>query len=215
MVELGYYCSENSLGESTCAPKCGDGIKAGTELCDNGNQTGCSAGCVPDKYYECPTVDINGKSVCTPICGDAVRVSPEECDNGKKAGCTNCKIEAGYKCKEACIIPDHFDTLSSTCWTVCGDGIKAGLEECDNKLQEGCWDCTVQPGYSCTGTAPSVCQRLPPKCGNGVLEGTEACDDANLLKGDGCGSDCKVESGFRCYQPLIAFGPSICYRAFW
>jgi cysteine-rich repeat protein len=29
-----------------------------------------------------------------------------------------------------------------------------------------------------------------PKCGNGVVEGTEACDDANMTSGDGCEADC-------------------------
>ena len=31
-------------------------------------------------------------------------------------------------------------------------------------------------------------------CGNGVLEGFEECDDGNLVSGDGCSSDCVMES---------------------
>ncbi len=36
-------------------------------------------------------------------------------------------------------------------------------------------------------------------CGDGILTSDEACDDANLLDGDGCSADCLgVESGFSC-----------------
>ena len=30
-------------------------------------------------------------------------------------------------------------------------------------------------------------------CGNGLLEGTEQCDDGNLLSGDGCSAICEIE----------------------
>ena len=30
----------------------------------------------------------------------------------------------------------------------------------------------------------------PPKCGNGVVETGEACDDGNLVDGDGCSAHC-------------------------
>lgn len=35
-------------------------------------------------------------------------------------------------------------------------------------------------------------------CGDGLAEGTEACDDANVAAGDGCSSACVVEPGFTC-----------------
>jgi cysteine-rich repeat protein len=37
-------------------------------------------------------------------------------------------------------------------------------------------------------------------CGNGELEGTEECDDANVSSNDGCSSLCTIEEGFTCYQ---------------
>ncbi|MEO8981058.1 MAG: discoidin domain-containing protein [Polyangiaceae bacterium] len=45
-----------------------------------------------------------------------------------------------------------------------------------------------------------------PVCGNGVLDGTERCDDGNTDSGDGCSSTCKVETGWDC-RP---FEPSSC-----
>ena len=35
-------------------------------------------------------------------------------------------------------------------------------------------------------------------CGNGNVEGTEACDDGNLAAGDGCSPTCTLEAGFMC-----------------
>jgi cysteine-rich repeat protein len=46
-------------------------------------------------------------------------------------------------------------------------------------------------------------------CGNGVLEGTETCDDGNLAAGDGCSSVCAVEAGFACAgQPSSCAAPA-------
>jgi cysteine-rich repeat protein len=43
-------------------------------------------------------------------------------------------------------------------------------------------------------------------CGDGVKEGTEACDDADRQSGDGCSATCTVESGFTCTGST----PSVC-----
>ncbi|HEY4160031.1 MAG TPA: SUMF1/EgtB/PvdO family nonheme iron enzyme, partial [Polyangiaceae bacterium] len=39
-----------------------------------------------------------------------------------------------------------------------------------------------------------------PACGNGLIEGTEQCDDDNTDSGDGCSSTCRFESGWDCEQ---------------
>ena len=35
-------------------------------------------------------------------------------------------------------------------------------------------------------------------CGNGIVEGTEQCDDGNTVNSDGCDSICKIESALSC-----------------
>jgi cysteine-rich repeat protein len=35
-----------------------------------------------------------------------------------------------------------------------------------------------------------------PACGNGVTQGVEQCDDGNMVAGDGCAPDCKLEGNF-------------------
>ena len=41
--------------------------------------------------------------------------------------------------------------------------------------------------------SPSKCRTdcTVPKCGDGMLDGGEVCDDGNVANGDGCSSDCK------------------------
>lgn len=40
-----------------------------------------------------------------------------------------------------------------------------------------------------------------PACGDGRLDPGEACDDANLIGGDGCTGDCQLEPGWICPTP--------------
>jgi cysteine-rich repeat protein len=48
---------------------------------------------------------------------------------------------------------------------------------------------------------------LAPGCDNGVVEGTETCDDSNVINGDGCNSTCGIEFGWSC-----AGEPSVCQK---
>ena len=41
---------------------------------------------------------------------------------------------------------------------------------------------------------PANCGGAPAACGNGVIEGSEQCDDHNTADGDGCSSTCQVEN---------------------
>ncbi|MGB5810169.1 MAG: DUF4215 domain-containing protein [Polyangiales bacterium] len=81
---------------------------------------------------------------------------------------------------------------------ICGDGVVAGTEECDdgNGLDgDGCAGiCAVEAGYNCSGS-PSIGW---PLCGDGQIIGTETCDDGNGSDDDGCSMFCQVESGWEC-----------------
>ena len=44
----------------------------------------------------------------------------------------------------------------------------------------------------------SVACTAPSTCGDGSVDGTEGCDDGNLLPGDGCGPFCTTEPGYDC-----------------
>lgn len=85
----------------------------------------------------------------------------------------------------------------------CGDGRLGAGEQCDDGNStggDGCSAvCAVEPLSSCTGE-PSACTTRD--CGNGVVEGDEACDagDRNgLYRGDGtgCTAFCSLEPNCR------------------
>jgi cysteine-rich repeat protein len=48
------------------------------------------------------------------------------------------------------------------------------------------------------GTGATAGMGGGPVCGNGKIDGNEACDDGNTTPGDGCSSTCQVEDGWTC-----------------
>ena len=46
-------------------------------------------------------------------------------------------------------------------------------------------------------------------CGDGINLGMKECDDGNVINGDGCSSECKVEEGFICVRQ--DYEPDVCY----
>lgn len=48
-------------------------------------------------------------------------------------------------------------------------------------------------GFACSGDP--FPKGAPPVCGDGVLDDSEACDDANRWAGDGCSTTCEIEDG--------------------
>jgi cysteine-rich repeat protein len=51
----------------------------------------------------------------------------------------------------------------------------------------------LQPIIIKAYNSPSACRRdcTLPRCGDGILDGGELCDDGNTLYGDGCAADCR------------------------
>jgi MYXO-CTERM domain-containing protein len=100
-------------------------------------------------------------------------------------------------------------TLGSEVATGCGNGTKIVSEGCDDGnvvSGDGCSSsCTVESGYSCTGTTPSVCTTT---CGDGIVAGSEGCDDGGTTSGNGCSATCTVETGYHC-----SGSPSTCTTA--
>ena len=92
---------------------------------------------------------------------------------------------------------------------VCGNGIPEIGEGCDDGNQtpgDGCEnDCRRSIGEACGADAEcttsicnnSVCQPANV-CGNFEVEGSEGCDDGNLISNDGCENTCKKSTGQTC-----------------
>ncbi len=67
------------------------------------------------------------------------------------------------------------------------------------------FDYTVSDGTLTDTGSVAITVTNVPVCGDGVVGGTEACDDGNNTSGDGCTSACAKETGYDC-----AGSPSVC-----
>ena len=118
----------------------------------------------------------------TDLCGTAL----EECDDGNAIdhdGCSaKCRLESRY----------GRDCNLGSCWTTCGDGVKAtGHEECDDGNQsngDGCSKyCEIEVGWICPMNGALCTNKF---CGNGIKELGEECDDGNEDNTDSCNNMC-------------------------
>ncbi|NJK32010.1 MAG: hypothetical protein HC927_06070 [Deltaproteobacteria bacterium] len=116
------------------------------------------------------------------MCGDGIKQLDEECDGNDLGGLT-C-LDFGFQqgtliCADDCTL---FDQACSTC----GDGQLSPTEACDGNNFGGltCSDLGYVGGtLSCAGDCSQVLESNcmeAPDCGNGVIDGGEACDGGNL-----------------------------------
>jgi cysteine-rich repeat protein len=116
-------------------PSCGDGILAGAEVCDDGNNTNCD-GCRGD----CTRLD--------DVCGDGITECGEVCDDNNTNSCDGCIGDCSRlddvcgdtitECGEACddgntqtCVPYPGCNPTCTATESCGDGIVNCGDVCD------------------------------------------------------------------------------------
>lgn len=223
-LEPGYQCSTGSC----LAAACGDGARAGNEQCDDANQLagdGCSTVCTVEAGWACDVLGCHRT-----VCGDTVIETGEQCDDGNANaldGCSaSCQLEANYSC------PDPGEPCKNS---VCGDGFVEGLEQCDDAGQvvgDGCdAQCRFETGYTCAATekrchgglddgelctselscgdgdcSDTSVECRTVTCGDGVVEGNEACDDAHAQ------GECRGGSadGAQCTSSAMCAGGGTC-----
>jgi cysteine-rich repeat protein len=120
---------------------CGDGVRAGQESCDDGNDRdgdGCPSTC------QYPGVCRDGEVDEGEECDDGNRVNDDSCSNScLKVACGNRRIDPGEECDDGNRADG--DECSSTCQLIqCGNGRVDPGERCD-KLS----GCTVK-GEACS-----------------------------------------------------------------
>jgi cysteine-rich repeat protein len=91
-----------------------------------------------------------------------------------------------------------FTCVVSATPAICGDGIVAGAEQCD--------DGNLVNGDGCDSQCHVEVPVVPAGCGDGVRSATEQCDDGNNLNLDGCDSTCHFEQVLRANSLTIQFG---------
>jgi len=198
-------------------PKCGNGVLEAPEACDDGNMTS-GDGCEADCSFSCDNSTDMGNASCDDanpcngvetcgdnhacsagkpeadgsacgsakiciagacvddICGDGFKNATEECDDGNMVdgdGCDSCKF--------SCASDDptrDCSNLDPCVGTTCDDT----THTCGNAIAEGetCGQSSV--------CIMDMCSAI--KCGDGVAQTGEECDDGNNVDGDGCQANC-------------------------
>ncbi|MBI5150110.1 MAG: DUF4215 domain-containing protein [Candidatus Omnitrophica bacterium] len=120
---------------------------------------------------------LGGDSASAEVCGNGTLEGTEQCDDGNAV--------SGDGCTASCTLEKCGDTV-----------VQSGLGEiCDENTQS----CTTSNGYRGTQTCNAQCSAFSAcvsteSCGDGTVNGSEQCDDANTRGGDGCSSVCLAES---------------------
>ena len=150
-------------GVCVCQPAC-EGKECGGDGCD-----GTCGECAGPQ-----DLCVDGVCVCQPAC-EGKECGGDGCD-GSCGGCPgpneSC-VDGSCVCVPDCDGQCSDDGCGSSCPGCCGNGI------CEQQADESCDLC------------PEDCGDC--ECGNGVLEGSEYCDDGNTVDGDGCSAGCKLE----------------------
>jgi cysteine-rich repeat protein len=99
----------------------------------------------------------------------------------KPAYCGNGKVDLGEQCDDGGNVSG--DGCSPTClFEGCGNGIlEANAEECDPTAPR-------TPGEPCRNNCTLI------RCGDKYFDTGEQCDDGNVTSGDGCSSECLLET---------------------
>ncbi len=141
--------------ETTCETLCGDGIVAGDELCDDGEDNGsgygfCTAECTPGE--RCGDGEVNGDEQCdngVNLSGYISEEEPDSCAPGCvfPAKCGDGEIDGafGEQCDDGDDNDGSYDGCNADC-TIgprCGDGIVNGEEECDDGNSSNADQCDV------------------------------------------------------------------------
>jgi hypothetical protein len=189
-------CRYDTSACSGAAPTCGDGNAEGLEECDGIDLRGLD--CADFGYTvgglecddQCRIVTGRCGGGIANVCGDDGAEGLEECDGNDLRGrnCGSLGFSGGtLSCRNSCKLDTRACTGSPS---LCGDGSKNGIEECDGADLggAGCGDVgyaggTLACDASCTYD-PTGC--TPPACGNDFIEPGETCDGTDLGGLDTC-----------------------------
>ena len=83
------------------------------------------------------------------------------------------------------------------------------LEELTKNKELMCKKCEETEGLSTYTNNKSRVKECKEICGDGINLGEYECDDGNLVNGDGCSNECKVESGYICHEGGLN-SPDVC-----
>jgi cysteine-rich repeat protein len=197
-----------SLTDDDCSPVCGNSAVEAGEVCDTGITNGagvCPTSC--NDSQACTTDVLSMGGTCMASCTNTAITAPANndgcCPTGANSGndndciasCGNGVVDtaAGETCDTA------ITSGTGSCPTTCNDNVA-----CTSNVLSNAGTCTAAcvfpPITTCTngdGCCPTGCNATndntcQPMCGNGVTEGTEQCDDGNMVNTDSCSNTCQI-----------------------
>ena len=78
LYETGWICT--GAIPDVCTPRCGDGIRRGIEVCDDGitDINGCNSACSGTRTgWTCSGGSLTTADICVSTCGDLIKVGTE------------------------------------------------------------------------------------------------------------------------------------------
>ncbi len=144
--------------------------------------------------FTCPPAPAKGPHILTVTVANGLSTDPLACNSsGAQESiqvlcvdpkCGNGSVDPGEACDHGSSNGSATDSCTFTCTSnTCGNGMIDAGEGCDDGAANN------GPGKRC-----SIACVLTPVCGDTKKDGTEQCDDGNLVSFDGCSSTCKTET---------------------
>jgi len=196
----------NANTDDDCAAMCGNGILETGEACDTGITAGggaCPTAC--NDGQACTTDTLANPNTCQASCTNTpitMAANNDGCcptgatsatDNDCLASCGNGVVDAGETCDTGIAMGQ------GACPATCQDN-----NACTTNVLSNAGTCTAActfpaitmpaNGDGCcpTGANATNDNDCAPVCGNGVVEGTEQCDDGNTNNADACSNTCRL-----------------------
>ena len=167
---------------------------AASDCCSSNCAGACQAACCAPTGAICGQPSDCCSNVCVAaLCQPCIALG-QSCTSSASCCTGNC---SGSVCVAACA-PNG---------DVCGTGGQCCSGNC---VAASCQPACTPPGGGCT-TSSQCCSGLCSMglcvsvCGDGVVSGTEQCDDGNNVPFDGCSATCTGETGYTCTG-----SPSVC-----
>lgn len=175
-------------------------------LCDAPEKAGCMDLCTYDPTAAQPVKVVQSAVDLDPArCGGSSGGSGKPCPRGEHSRCDD-----GNPCtKDECEGQGEFGVCRySPQDGPCDDSLfctgadQCALGACALHAGNPCaaaGDCCDETSNGCVDSCPVP----PPRCGNGLLQPGEECDDGNAVDGDGCSSACLQQAPpdhFKCYR---------------
>ena len=188
---------------------------------------------------ECSPFLIFENSICVTECsiGYYFNITLNKCDICYLS-CLSCFGESSINCLECNNLLGYFLNLGTCQLILCNEGefynyngiigecalCHPLCKTCSGLLSSNCRSCF--PGKMLTSGACLTCEEVDQKlvttkdekrrtiycsekCGDGFNMGIKACDDGNIINGDGCDVECKIEEGYLCAGGTLT-SPDIC-----